>query len=273
MESNFINLSDFNFTLDDLLVSEGLCYGASLFETLYVNPFGIEFFDAHMDRLERGAAVLRISLPKLIKERERLKELLFALFLQTGESQGSLRLQMTCSNGKTLFWGQFKRFLYEPAQYHSGLTVGVKPTSLLEADALSDLKHASYLRHWQGRFDLKEKGYDEYLWLNPKGRLTEGTISNFFFIKDNKWNTPRVSEGILPGTMRGALLASLRQNGVEVREGIVTLADVESAEALFLCNALMAIMPVCQFNDQPMKVDIRLTRWLYDQLNLKRNIF
>lgn len=272
MNPNIINLSDFELTTSDLLGSDAMRYGSGVFETLYVSPQGIEHFEAHLDRLEQGAAALGIFLPDCLTDRSALHRKLCAL-LDRGEEPCSLRLQLTKTGEKTLFWGQFRSFDYKPEQYRQGFKVGIKATNLLEADALSAFKHTSYLRHWQARFDLKARGYDEYLWLNPKGRLTEGTVSNYFFLKEGIWHTPSLSEGILPGVMRAAILASMDQKGVKIREGSFALADVEAAEALFLSNALMAVMPVCQLGEKTFEVDFALTQWLYQLLGLKRNLF
>lgn len=266
----WINLSDFEFSLEDLLNSEGLLYGAGLFETMYIDTNGIEFFYAHLDRLQAGTEALKINMQGQLANRELLYMKLVNKFKELNLDRASLRIQLTKSGDKVIFWGQFKPFLYNEKQYLEGFKLGIKPTSLLEAEPLSSFKVSNYLRHWQGRFDLKEKGFDEYLWLNPLGKLTEGTITNYFFLKEGIWYTPKLSEGILPGIMRAALIASFKENGVKIMEGSFGIADVETAESIYLTNSLMGIMPVRALESKAFSVDKNLSRTLCQMLNLSR---
>lgn len=266
----WINLTEIEFSIEDLLNAEAMLYGAGLFETLYIDSNGIEYFDAHLDRLQAGAEALNINLPKQMANRELLYRKLVQKFESLDLVQSSLRIQLTKSGDKTLLWGQFRPFLYTESQYLEGFKLGIKPTALIEAEGLSRFKVSNYLRHWHGRLDLKEKGLDEYLWLNPLGKLTEGTVSNYFFLKNGVWYTPRVSEGILPGVMRAGLIASLKENGVKIVEGSFVLADVESAQRIYLTNSLMGVMPVNTFANKPFDVDKNLTMALWNGLKLSR---
>ncbi len=49
-------------------------------------------------------------------------------------------------------------------------------------------------------------GVDEAVFLNERGELCEGTITNLFLERDGRLLTPPVSSGCLPGVLRRALL-------------------------------------------------------------------
>ncbi len=51
-------------------------------------------------------------------------------------------------------------------------------------------------------------GFDDALFLNLRGEVTEGAISNVFIEKDGRWFTPPVECGLLPGVFRRHLLAT-----------------------------------------------------------------
>ena len=74
---------------------------------------------------------------------------------------------------------------------------------------------------------------------NERGELTEGAITNLFIEKEGRLPTPPVSCGLLPGTFRADLIE--RGHG-RVQERILTLADLESADRIFLANSVRGLV-------------------------------
>jgi para-aminobenzoate synthetase/4-amino-4-deoxychorismate lyase len=81
------------------------------------------------------------------------------------------------------------------------------------------------------------EGFDEVLFLNLRGELTEGAISNVFVEKDGCWSTPPVECGLLPGVFRRHLLAARP----EIGERVLTLDDLRRADAVYLANAVRGL--------------------------------
>lgn len=79
-----------------------------------------------------------------------------------------------------------------------------------------------------------EAGFNDVLFLNRLGQITEGAISNVLIEKNGRWLTPPVECGLLPGVYRRHLLAT--RNDIEER--ILALDDLRSADAIYLCNAV-----------------------------------
>ncbi len=80
------------------------------------------------------------------------------------------------------------------------------------------------------------------LFLNERGEVCEGARSNIFVRRGECWLTPALACGVLPGVLRGELLAS----GAAV-EAVLTLADLVDAAAgqhLYCGNALRGLLPV-----------------------------
>ncbi len=98
-----------------------------------------------------------------------------------------------------------------------------------------------FLRHKTTRRQLynqeyaeaRRQGYDEVLFLNERGEVTEGAISNIFIEKDGHWFTPPVSCGLLPGIYRRQLLETS-----PAAERTLQLQDLVSADAVYICNAV-----------------------------------
>lgn len=81
---------------------------------------------------------------------------------------------------------------------------------------------------------------DDALFFNERDELTEGTIHNVFLVKDGAWRTPAVTCGLLAGTYRAYFL----KNHPDAREAILTLRDLTSADAIYLCNSVRGMFPV-----------------------------
>jgi para-aminobenzoate synthetase/4-amino-4-deoxychorismate lyase len=105
-----------------------------------------------------------------------------------------------------------------------------------------------FLRHKTTRRDLYEReykeavadGFDEVIFANERGEITEGAISNIFVRCGDKFLTPPLSSGVLPGVYRRYLLETLS----DVEERVLTVEDLEAADGVFLCNSVRGIHQV-----------------------------
>ncbi len=82
-----------------------------------------------------------------------------------------------------------------------------------------------------------ESGFDDVLFLNLGGEITEGAISNVFIEKDGRWFTPPVECGLLAGVYRRHLL----ETRPEIEERVLTLDDLRMADAIYLTNAVRGL--------------------------------
>jgi para-aminobenzoate synthetase/4-amino-4-deoxychorismate lyase len=85
-----------------------------------------------------------------------------------------------------------------------------------------------------------DAGFDDVLFMNERGELTEGAISNVFIEKAGKWLTPPVESGLLAGVYRRHLLET-RPNA---EERVLYPDDLRRADAVYLCNALRGLRQV-----------------------------
>jgi para-aminobenzoate synthetase / 4-amino-4-deoxychorismate lyase len=83
-------------------------------------------------------------------------------------------------------------------------------------------------------------GFGDALFLNTRGEVTEGAISNVFIEKAGRWYTPPLDCGVLPGVYR----RHLRETRPEIEEKILTRDDVEGADAVYICNAVRGLTRV-----------------------------
>ena len=86
----------------------------------------------------------------------------------------------------------------------------------------------------------RKAGFDDALFFNERGELTEGSIHNIFVVKDGVWRTPPISCGLLPGTCRAQIL----RDEPNVREEILTIENLMHADAIYLCNSVRGVYRV-----------------------------
>jgi para-aminobenzoate synthetase/4-amino-4-deoxychorismate lyase len=105
-----------------------------------------------------------------------------------------------------------------------------------------------FLRHKTTRRELYEREYArarveglaDVIFMNERGEVTEGAISNVFIRRDGKLLTPPLRSGVLPGVFRRHLL----ETDASVEERVLTLADFEAAESVFLGNSVRGLREV-----------------------------
>jgi para-aminobenzoate synthetase/4-amino-4-deoxychorismate lyase len=88
----------------------------------------------------------------------------------------------------------------------------------------------------RGRYDRARERFpdaDDVVLVNSAGNVTETTRANIAVRRDGVWVTPPLTDGLLPGCERAALLA----DGT-LKEGSVRVDDLERADALAFLNSV-----------------------------------
>jgi para-aminobenzoate synthetase / 4-amino-4-deoxychorismate lyase len=88
--------------------------------------------------------------------------------------------------------------------------------------------------------DATRDGYDDVLFLNSCGEVTEGAISNVFIEKAGRWFTTPVECGLLAGVYRRHLLG-IRP---EIEERVLHEDDLRTADAIYIANAVRGLRRV-----------------------------
>ena len=216
----------------------GLAYGDGLFETMRAHRGALPWWNAHWARMQRGAFQLGLSLPDAAQVRDEAHALL-------GHATGAvLKLQVTRGAGGR---GYAPPDASEPTwllSRHPVPAAKSRPLALIwcetrvaEQPALAGLKHCNRLEQVLGRREAIVAGADEGVMCDGAGRVVSATSANLFVLQGGEWSTPPVDRCGVAGVCRAHLLPAL-----QARERMLSRQDVESADALFLCNAVRGIL-------------------------------
>jgi para-aminobenzoate synthetase / 4-amino-4-deoxychorismate lyase len=97
-----------------------------------------------------------------------------------------------------------------------------------------------------------QAGFDDVLFFNLHGELTEGAISNVILELDGRWFTPPVACGLLAGVYRRHLLESGAGDAhPAIAERILTEDDLRRADAVYICNAVRGLRRVIVDSQSP----------------------
>lgn len=220
--------------------NRGLAYGDGLFETMRVDRGQMPWWDAHWARLTHGAARLRLRLPEQSLVRNQASQLL-------GDGNGVLKLVVTRGMGARGYAsapGAEPNWLLSqhplpPEPRESGLVLRWCDTRLAIQPALAGIKHCNRLEQVLARSEWQGDSIDEGLMRDNEGFVISATSANLFVLREDAWMTPFVDRCGVAGVCRAWSMQAL-----DAREGRLTVEDVESSDAIFLCNAVRGILPV-----------------------------
>ncbi|MDM7860732.1 aminodeoxychorismate lyase [Alteromonas sp. ASW11-36] len=150
----------------------------------------------------------------------------------------------SCSNPEAII--TLHPFPQYYAQWRArGVALGVSPIQLAEQPLLAGLKHLNRLEQVLIKQALETTEYDDVLVTTLSGELIEASAANVFWLAhDGTWCTPKITHAGVNGVCRQWILDFLYGKDLPVNEAHFKLSDVMAARAVFLCNAVMQIMPV-----------------------------
>jgi branched-subunit amino acid aminotransferase/4-amino-4-deoxychorismate lyase len=219
-------------------------YGFGVYETIRLANGKIQFLPEHCDRLLRSAKIIDLG------------HKFSADFVQNSARELIRQNEVATCNIKILLIGGQKPDLYilclnplfsDRKLYKTGAACATYQyeRDFPQAKTLNMLP--SYLAYRQA----KAAGAYEALLINRRGHITEGTRSNFFAIKDRAIISPP-SEDILPGVTRAHVLQTAEQNGFEIMEQDIKLAEIDQYDGAFLTSTAGKIIPINKIDVQPM---------------------
>jgi D-alanine transaminase len=226
----------------------GYQFGDGVYEVTRVynhRPFALNL---HFERLRRSLSELRISSPYTFEELAKFHDLL----IQTsGIGEGSVYLQITR--------GVSPRAHVFPEHVVSRLTMTIQPVTpkneLRAAGAAGifvpderwlrcDIKSINLLPNVLAKQQATEAGAFEAIQVRD-GWVTEGSMTNFFVVKDGLLRTHPANHLILRGISRRLILERLApQLGLRVAEEPFGVAFAKSADEAFVTATVTEVMPM-----------------------------
>jgi len=237
----------------------GFLYGDAVFEVLRTyggRPFALP---EHLARLRRSAEKVFIRLP--VDEAKLAREIEAALRV-AGNEESYVRVIVTRGAGPlsldpTTATRPLRVVIVEPVVppgrdvYDAGIALAsVRAHRATDNTAAAGAKVTNYLPNLLALREAKERGAQEALIVDDRGRALEGATSNVFIVERGRVSTPPASAGILVGITRAHVLAAAEALGIPTEERALPLEDVLHADEVFITSSIREIVPVVRVDDR-----------------------
>ena len=110
-----------------------------------------------------------------------------------------------------------------------------------------DIKTVQLLYPSMAKMAAKAAHVDD-AWMVEDGMVTEGTSNNAYIVKGNRIITRQLSQDILHGITRAAVLRFAREAQMEVEERPFTIAEAQGADEAFITSANAFVTPVIEID-------------------------
>ncbi len=97
------------------------------------------------------------------------------------------------------------------------------------------------------------RGFDNAVFMDPNGNVAEFATANLWMVRDGVATTPAINGTFLNGITRQRVIQLLRDDGVEVVEGIVTRDDLMQADEIFSTGNHAKVLPVIRLEDRDLQ--------------------
>ncbi len=228
-------------------VSEGYNFGYGVFETIKISERKMLFFEEHLQRLRHGCE--KLGLHNSFSESE-LEGYCTDLIKANEIQSGVIKILCGKDKSNTDIIISTRQNSYRKENYDQGLRLCFAETQRNPHAALTYIKSTNYLENLLEKQKAAKVGFDEAVFLNIYGKVSEGSLSNIFFVKNSVLYTPSISCGLLPGILREKVLALRESLGLRLSLGAFSKEELMDADEVFITNSILEIMPISQIENQ-----------------------
>ncbi|NBM48347.1 MULTISPECIES: D-amino-acid transaminase [unclassified Proteus (in: enterobacteria)] len=235
----------------------GFLFADAVYEVTAVIDSQLIDFSGHFQRLQRSCKELGLSIPIT---KDQLINIHHQLIEKNNLHEGLIYLQITRGTDSSRF------FDFPPSSVSSTIVAFVQHSTVVNhpnaKEGISvisvedirwqrcDIKTVALLAACLAKHQAHQQGADDAI-LIKEGYITEGSSSNFFIVNhDNEIITRPLSQDILPGITRQAIIQLAKEEGLKIIERRFTLDEAKKAKEAFISSATTLIWPVISIDNQ-----------------------
>ena len=248
---------------------EGFAYGYGFFETIRVDRGRILRLEAHLERFRKAwDDCFGTEFPDTT-----WKDVIDLVIERNGLGGGVAAVKLLAAAGRPGSGMRGIRTMVTARSYahrlHGTGRKGLRLATYPERRdwPLADHKTMNYMLPRMASDWAKARGADEAILLNVDGSVSETNTANLLCRVGGRWLRP-TSAHALPGTMLQAVCDLLARRGTPVEETRLSVEELRCADAVFVTNALMGVVPVASIDGSEIAMDEQLAALFVGQLSL-----
>ena len=262
----------------------GFQFADGVYEVIYRHQGRLMEAELHLARLQRSLGELRIAAPV---GQAALRVILEEVAARNRLASGLIYMQITRGVAR-------REHVFPPPGTRPSLVVtmrrGVPPpadialwsgTAITLPDqrwARCDIKSVSLLPNVLAKQAARERGAMEAILFDAADMVTEGASTSVWIVdSEGVLRTRALSEHILPGCTRAALLEEIAASGQSVEDRPFSLVELRAAREIFLTAATAFVKPIVKLDGnlvgdgKPGPVATYMFRLLADRMRGGRN--
>ena len=230
------------------IFDRGFLFADGVYEVTAIVHGRLIDYDPHMERLARSLAEISMAWPCSKADVRRMHEELISrnrldqgwVYMQVTRGAADRDFKFPKNDGSTLIaFTQVKNLLDNP-----DAITGVKVVTVPDLRwKRRDIKSVMLLAPVLGKQQAYEKGGFEG-WMVEDGKVTEGTSSNAYIVKNSTVVTRPLSTSILAGVTRRSLFRLAQDHGITIEERPFTPEEAYEADEAFLTSATNFVLPI-----------------------------
>ena len=234
------------------VLSHGLHYASGVFEGERAYSGHIFKLREHTERLIASGRILGFEIPWSAEQIDAACRQVLAAndltdaYVRPIAWRGTEQLSVSAQNSKIHLaiacWAWPNLFGTDRMK---GVRLGMAPWKRPHPETAPTASKAAglYMIGTLSKHAAEAAGFDDALVLDWRGRVSEATGANIFFVMDGAVHTP-TPDCFLDGITRRTVMALARRRQMQVVERVIELEELPRASEVFLCGTAAEVTPV-----------------------------
>ncbi len=229
-------------------------YGDGCFTTILMRDGKPEFWQHHVERMDRSLNQLLIPSPNWTQVADWVRmaampESVAGIKIHISRGEGGRGYSPTQVYSPSVTISAFAFPDHYKVLRQQGMHLGVCRQRLGLNPMLAGLKHNNRLEQVVLKGEMDQQGLVDGVALDIEGYVVETTMANLFWRHADKWFTPALDFAGVAGVMRRNVLDQLRAEQQCVEQGRYPLSHLEQSDEIFMTNAILGIAPVVSLGE------------------------
>jgi D-alanine transaminase len=238
------------------VLDRGFLFGDGVYEVIPAYGRKPLRLGAHLDRLERSLAGIRLDNPLARSDWEGIVARLLdaheandqAIYLQVTRGAPAVRdHRFPAKTSPTVFVMTKALMPRDPNIAEHGVAAVLREDTRWQR---CDIKSVSLVAAVLLRQEAADESAEEAL-LVRDGHVVEGTISNLFVVHQGRLTTPPTGPELLSGITRELVIELARREGLPLAEQPVSVEACRVADELWICSSTRELLPVTRLDGAP----------------------